>query len=204
MVPFRYDTPNGNTGLYSYWDDAYKGSGCNTCDGAALSGSIGDLTDGVIAIQNWSVVEAPAGPGPYVGWNNVNPTITFFFNSSVQVDSVTVYVDDGGSGGVAAPSSVVIAGRSYPIVNPPGSAPFAFTASEVGFTGTVLPVTFNAGSGASWIFVSEVTFLATVPELVTWQMLLAGGGVLGGVALRRRRDTRDPRRRASRLLCGPS
>lgn len=186
VVPTSYDMPNGYTGLYNYWDDTYSGTGCKVCDGAALSGGLGDLTDGITAAFNWSVVEPPSGAGPYVGWNNVNPVINFHFGQSVQIDSVTFYFDDAGSGGVSAPSSVVIAGRVFPVLNPPGTSPFAFTASNVGFTGSVLPVTVNAGTGATWTFLSEVQFLTAVPEPAAWQMILAGCGVLVGVAMRKK------------------
>ena len=76
LQPDSYSMPNGYSGSYNYWDEIYSGSGCRTCDGAFLSGGTGELTDGVIATDNWFVVEAPAGNGPYVGWP-IDPTITF-------------------------------------------------------------------------------------------------------------------------------
>ncbi|MFV2066020.1 MAG: hypothetical protein ACC645_03505 [Pirellulales bacterium] len=43
---------------------------------ASLSGGLGDLTDGVIATENWYIVEPPDGPnGPYVGWNHGNTPV---------------------------------------------------------------------------------------------------------------------------------
>ena len=53
-----YSMPNGNTGSYTYWDDTYSGSGDVTVSNSALSGGTGDLTDGVIAGDNWFVTEA--------------------------------------------------------------------------------------------------------------------------------------------------
>jgi hypothetical protein len=41
--------------------------------------------------QLWST-EAN-NPGPYVGWLNRNPTITFFFNSAVYVTQVSLWSD---------------------------------------------------------------------------------------------------------------
>lgn len=186
VVPVRYDGPNGFSGLYSYWDESYSGSGCKTCDGAALSGGVGDLVDGIIANSNWSVVEALVGPGPYVGWKDLNPTINFIFGSSVLIDSVTFYFDDAGSGGVGAPSVVTVGGRSFSVPNPPGTAPFSFTVSELGFVGSSLPITITAGNGANWIFASEIDFTTPVPELAAWQLVLAGSAVLVGLARRRR------------------
>ena len=49
LLPDSYDMLNGNTGSYQYWDDTYTGTGCLTCDGDALAGGKGDLTDGIIA-----------------------------------------------------------------------------------------------------------------------------------------------------------
>ena len=65
VTPDSYDMLNGNTGSFQYWDQIYNGAGCVTCDNAALSGGRGDLTDGVIAANNWNIDEAPAGNGPY-------------------------------------------------------------------------------------------------------------------------------------------
>lgn len=56
--------PNGNGtatgGFFNYWDRDYTGNGSvapisapHTNDGEALSGGLGDLTDGVIATQDW-------------------------------------------------------------------------------------------------------------------------------------------------------
>ncbi|WP_156797016.1 hypothetical protein [Nitrosomonas sp. Is79A3] len=65
LMPDSYSMLNGNTGSYNYWDETYTGSGCVTCDNAALTGGRGDLTDGIVATDNWFVTEAPAGNGPY-------------------------------------------------------------------------------------------------------------------------------------------
>ena len=62
IVPTSYEMPNGTTGTYSYWDDSYDGTGNNQLNFAALAGGTGDLTDGVIAVDNWFVEEPPLGP----------------------------------------------------------------------------------------------------------------------------------------------
>ena len=50
-----YEMPNGggdaSGGTYNYWDGSYSGSGSTTTDAAALSGGLGDLTDGIIATE---------------------------------------------------------------------------------------------------------------------------------------------------------
>jgi hypothetical protein len=157
---------------------------------ANLSGGLGELTDGVIPTQNWFIVEAPAGNGPYVGWANINPTITFFFDKAYDFTSVTFHLDDSnGSGGVAPPSRATVAGQSFSITDPVSGAPFAYTAvlSPV-VAANQLTVQLFEGQ-ATWIFLSEVTFEARVPQGVVpvpaALPLLASG--LGALALLRRR-----------------
>lgn len=178
VVPTSYSMPNG----FLFLDEIYSGNGCRTCSGAALSGGLGELTDGVIALVNYGTNGAP-----YVGWNNTNATVTFNFNPGTAIDSVTISVDDNGGGsGVAPPSSVIINGTTYAVANPPGTAPFTFTVNNIGFVGAALPITF-VRSG-SWVMVSEVSFAAAtaVPEVPQWGQLLAGSLGLGLVVLRRR------------------
>ncbi len=185
VVPDTYSMVNGNTGSYSYWDETYSGSGCVTCDNAALSGGKGDLTDGIIATTNWFVAEAPVGNGPYVGWT-LNPTIVFHWNAVTTINSVTFHFDDSdGAGGVSAPSAVIVNGVTYAIAEPAASTPFAYTASGVGFTGKDLSVTLIRKN--SWVFLSEVQFnAAVVPEPGTYALILSGLMASALVARRRR------------------
>ena len=188
-APSYYNMLNGGTASYNYWDESYNGSGCVTCDYASLSGGRGDLTDGFIATSNWLVSEAPAGNGPYVGWLGINPTITFHWNSSTTINSVTFYFDDpNGLGGVRLPASVLVNGTSYTITNPASAVPIAFTASGVNFTGTDLVVTIQRAVN-SWTFLSEVEFNGVsnaVPEPTT--LALLGLGLAGLAATRRRKQ----------------
>jgi hypothetical protein len=188
ITPDSYNTPNGYTGSYNYWDQIYSGSGCVTCDGAALTGGKGDLTDGIIAVNNWFTDEAPPGNGPYVGWL-IDPTITFHWNSAVNISSVTFYLDDSnGNGGVSAPGSITVDGINFTVPEPIGSAPFAFTASGLSFSGTDLVVTLHRKAG--WVFLSEVETNAldpnAVPEPASSALLFVGLGLLGFAARRKK------------------
>lgn len=184
LTPDSYNMLNGNAGSYNYWDETYTGAGCVTCDNAALTGGRGDLTDGIFADDNWNITEAPPGNGPYVGWT-LNPTITFHWNTPVNISSATFYFDDAnGYGGVSAPESVTVDGTNFPIGDPDGSSPFSFFANGFSFTGNDLVVSIQRGN--TWVFLSEVEFnAAPIPEPETYAMLLAGLGLLGFVARRR-------------------
>ena len=189
-APDYYNMLNGGSASNNYWDESYDGSGCVTCDYAALSGGSGDLTDGFIATSNWSVAEAPAGNGPYVGWQGGSRTITFHWNSPISINSVTFYFDDSNNyGGVMPPASVVVNGLTYTITDPLAGAPFAFTAVGVDFNnGTDLVVTINSQYGMKWIFLSEVEFngVSNVSEPGT--LALLGLGLAGLATIRRRKQ----------------
>lgn len=184
-----YSMPNGSTGSFNYWDDTYDGIGNTMADFAPLSGGLGDLTDGVIATDNWNVTEPPAGPGPYVGWT-IDPVITFFFGVITSFASATFHFDDSnGAGGVSAPNSVTINGSNYLVAEPPGSAPFAFTVDLAGLSDDELSVQIFRRN--SWVFLSEVTFesnaAAVVPVPAAGLLFISALGMLS--LLRRKRRT---------------
>jgi hypothetical protein len=188
-----YDMPNGNSGSYSYLDESYVGASPavnSTTDGAALFGGKGDLTDGIIAANNWFVTEAPPGNGPYVGWA-INPTITFHFAPGTTVDAVSFYLDDSnGNGSVMPPGSIVINGTNYVVPDPASGDPFVFTVNNLALTGDIT-TTLNRSGG--WVFLSEVTFdnglrATAVPEPLT--LSIFGAGLAGMAALRRRRSSK--------------
>lgn len=157
VVPTSYDMLNGQTGSFTYWDDSYNGTGSPTTSGDLLTGGLGDLTDGVIATENWF-----STPGPYVGWDSITPTITFKFGGEVQIDSIILHLDDSnGSGGVAPPASILVEWANgsllAEVTDPDSGEPFAFAINALGFTGSELRVTLNDGA-AQWVFLSEVEF----------------------------------------------
>jgi hypothetical protein len=185
IVPASYDTRNGHSGAFPYWDLGYSGSGSTNTDNAPLTGGLGDLTNGVIAADNWFNVENAGGTGPYIGWRSdvlALPVVTFRFGGVVLVNSITIYVDDAdGNGGVWTPASVDIGLEGGPYTNfliadPVGSVPIALTFSGLALSGSNIDVRFIYGG--QWIFVSEVTFdgsVSGVPEPSSWA--LAGAGL---------------------------
>jgi hypothetical protein len=184
---------NGETGSITYWDDSYSGTGSVTTSLAPLSGGTGDLTDGVIATENWNVT-----PGPYVGWRSIDPVITFAFVRAYSFTAATFHFDDSnGGGGVNPPRSIAVNGISAAITDLPGGAPYSETLDLTGLSPTdTLEAQFFRTSGF-WIMLSEVTFEvsdpAPVPVPAAGVLLL---GALGGLAALRRRSAARPARGA--------
>lgn len=201
-----YGIFNGHTGSYSYWDESYAppypGSppNCRMTDDCFLFRGTGDLTDGVIATSSWDVAEAPVGNGPYVGWSlfRRDPVpLSFYFSAPVTIGSATFYLDDSnGVGGVMPPSSITIqAGtflQSFAVTDPTSGAPFAFTANLPNVVANSVSASMNYGTGARYVFLSEVTFnspaVAAIPEPSTYALMLAGLGIVAFVAKRRRKS----------------
>jgi hypothetical protein len=193
IMPIAYDMLNGETGSYTYFDDTYDGDGNNGQPLAPLSNGLGDLTDGVIATEHWNVTS-----GPYVGWVSVDPTITFHFAETVNIDVVTLHLDDsGGGGGVYAPDDVTITMGDdtlvFPCSDPPGDEPFAFTLEDLALSGTTLELTIADYSTSGYMMLSEVEFygLGAAPcfgdldgdndvDLADLAQLLANYGMTGG------------------------
>lgn len=189
LPPVSYDMPNGyglaSGGSFNYWDGSYSGVGSTTTDGALLSGGLGDLTDGLIAPDNWFgfAVENGAGTGPYVGWRGINPVISFNFATLATLDTVRIHVDDAnGVGGVSTPASVTISdgstSQNFLITDPSGDDPFwiELNVTALGFTGTSFDLTLIRNN--DWVFASEVEFTGnptSVPE--------PGGQALFAIAL---------------------
>jgi hypothetical protein len=157
IVPQTYDMLNGETGTYTYFDDIYDGDGDPTQALSPLSNGLGELVDGVIATENWNVNNRP-----YVGWNTIDPTITFHFDGQTQIRMVTIHVDDSnGSGGVYPPEDVtlVMGGETlvFPVPDPPGGEPFAFTMDDLDLEGETLELTIaDYSSYGSYMMLSEV------------------------------------------------
>ena len=191
LLPVSYDLLNGQTGTYTYYDDDYDGDGDNTQPLAPLTNGLGDLTNGVIATQNWD-----STPAPYVGWQTIDPTITFHFDEWVMVREIRLYVDDSSSGGVVPPSSVTVEANgqseTFPVSDPTGTAPFAIILDELDFAGTTVDVTLSDGSSSAYMMLSEVEMFGSTchgdmdvdgdVDLSDLQLLLAAYGSQPGDA----------------------
>jgi PEP-CTERM motif len=196
-----YDTPNGDGnmtgGSFNYWDLNYSGSGSTTTDGAALSGGLGDLTDGVIATDAWFNLENIGGTGPFVGWNStntLNPLLTFNFAGSPSIGRIKFYFDDSAAGGVFAPDAIWINGVNTSYTPPPIGGPSLLTVDLNGLnlTGNQNTIQFfqRNGGNSTWTFVSEIEFferVAGVPEPASWALMIAGFGLVGSAARRRKK-----------------
>ncbi|AKE65664.1 hypothetical protein MYAER_3326 [Microcystis aeruginosa NIES-2549] len=194
ITPISYNMENG--GASKYWDKKYNGTGNTSLDYALLSGGVGDLTDGIIPTQNWNDIEVPDGTGPYVGWENRNPVITFNFADTVRINSVTVHVSDSnGLGGVSVPQSILLSMGSSnydsgTLTDPPSAAPTSYTFSGLNFSGSSLQLTLNRRT--AWVFASEVTFdgellgVQPVPEPTSTLGFLALGTLGAASTLKRK------------------
>jgi len=177
IMPQSYEMINGGASTLNYWDDSYNGSGNKTVSYDKLSGGLGELTDGVIASQNWF-----DSPGPYVGWNNSHtPVITFHFSTKVTINTINVYVDDSnGAGSVNLPGSVRIQMGSYDnsfvVSELAGAEPKLLQYTGLNLSGRELVLTLNHRTGAIWLMASEITFDGTAtPEPLPAILLLLLG-----------------------------
>ena len=193
-----YDTPNGDgqahSGAFNYWDVNYTGAGAKTTDGAPLSGGLGDLTDGVIASDFWFNVENVAGTGPYVGWRGDfgvhNPLVTFHFAGPLTINSIAIHLDNSLAGGVGTPDQILLDGVAHAFTGPAAGTIGTVTFDGLNLVGPTHTVQFVQDTTFVWTFVSEVSFFGdaagVVPEPATWATLIAGFGLVGAMARRRR------------------
>lgn len=158
------------------------------------------LTDGIVGNAGWALNEGVE----WVGWRNkpvVN--IDFDFGSAKLISFISIGSTQDRLDDVALPSFEIytLEGGNWvskgSIINPPSSANdhSSVDSSEHQFYSYSFstPITNQyirvaAKANGPWIFVDEVSFRAAtpVPEPESYAMLIAGLGLMGAVARRRK------------------
>ena len=193
VTPDSYSMPNGEPGNWIYHDNTYTSCSGNVCNTplANLSGGTGKLTDGILTSNDWFGSGQPFGTSvPWVGWNTIDPTITFYFSGLPNLSQIAFYFDNTpGNGDVRLPESIEIAGTSYSVAADGNFGPrwvsFNIPSAPVGS----VDVTIHRVSGIpnSWVMLGEVAFATetdagAVPEPGTVGLLALG---MVGIAARR-------------------
>jgi len=178
LVPVSYTVPNGegvnSGGSFNYHDDTYTGAGDTFVDGSLLSGGLGQLTDGVVGVQDWS---QNLGLGPayeWVAWRTITPAITFDLGAVFNVDEIRLHLNNRQAGGVFLPERVTIETSItgidfFPAATYMFSAAEAaddsarFTAVALGYQARYVRVNLIDGDDNRWVFLSEATIEGTVP-----------------------------------------
>jgi len=180
IEPLTYETLNGETGAYQYWDDTYFPNP-PTANMQPLSGGKGQLSDGIVATTNWN-----ANPYPYVAWAwAFNPTVNFQFDKSYNFNKVRIHVDDSnGYGAVFPPSMIKVTSNnqqtlSQTIFDPPSGSPFWIELDITGFQGDEVSVQIFQTTG-NWVFVSEIEFLGEPTNGYFDQLSVVGSATLDG------------------------
>ncbi|MCM8596932.1 PEP-CTERM sorting domain-containing protein [Accumulibacter sp.] len=193
IAPTSYDMPNGDGqasgGTYNYWDRNYTGAGSTTTDGAALSGGLGKLTDGVVSTSLWYNVSNAQGTGEYVGWYRpvtLNPVITFHFAGNPSIDSITIQLDNSNVGGVIAPSAIRVDGISESFTPPALGTVGSVTLGGLSLVGPTHTIELDQVPGY-WVFVSEISFDGTATQAPEPASLALLGLALTAIPLARRR-----------------
>ncbi len=169
---------------------SYTFSG-STGSGTYADASFTKLTDGVIG----STGPAPWGSGEWVGWNSVDPVLTFDLDAVQPLDSVFIDYLVGNAAGVHAPDDVTIEfsldGSDYASIDPIVSDAFNNFSPGGGWNRRAIVdlegtqaqfVRMTFANDQEWTFLGEVQFV--VPEPTAGLLLLSALGV--GLLMRRR------------------
>lgn len=94
LSPTAYVVQNGEAGPGGllYRDDSYSGAGDAKQDRSALSGGLGQLTDGAVGCSDDPTTDCGGGAGyEFVGWRSSDPTITFQFGQRSDFRTIRVH-----------------------------------------------------------------------------------------------------------------
>ena len=171
VVPTFYTNTAPENGTYTYQDAAHT-----------------KLTDGIVGANDWTADLGSGNAHEWVGWQSVDPTLTFTFSTSQTIRSVQIGFNRGeGTGAIYLPTSVTIGGSSFSLNgteladNTRGYLQF-----DGEWTGTTLQIDIPHVSGR-WVFVDEVKFsTTTIPEPAV-SALLAGLAAASWIAAWRKR-----------------
>ncbi len=212
LVVSSYDTYNGNTGTYDYFDYTYSGAspaGNDLITRAPLYGGTGILTNGSPPIYNWSAGQE--GVGGSGNWLDISSgdTISFYFASAVHLSSITVWVDNTvgvspvGQLVLGTPTTVPLGqiptlSGTYTTYTAPAQAVNSdvglvtatdyFTINGLNFTGNGVAVQFISG-GTGTLMIGQVAFTGTVPEAPNTLLSFSGFALLALRARRRRQQS---------------
>ncbi len=138
---------------------------------------------------------ANALDGSWVGFQDggtISDQITFVFDTSVTITSVSLNFLHEDAAAVSLPAVVTIDGTDFPTADFPDGEGFVSYAGS--FTGSTLVVTLNPGN-ANWVFVNEAQFTtgssSSTPEPASLMLVGLGiSGIIFGQKRFRRRHVR--------------
>ncbi len=125
------------------------------------------LTDGMALVPVWGGSIAADGNST-VGWQNVNPSISFVFTGAVNVSEIKIWAaDSDNASGVGLPTQITVStpvgySRTFSVTNPAGSGSTVELA--LGGINTVSDrFNISATRGSEWTMFSEIELRGT-PE----------------------------------------